>query len=142
MAAGDETLRRIAQILQAHIRSEDTAARLGGDEFAILLRRCRRERAEQIAANLLAAIEEFALNWVGGQFFRVGASIGVAYTNAGEHDASAVLRAADSACYAAKNKGRGCIEVYHADPIYEASGRFQLPDLQSGALRGAARSGR
>lgn len=129
-AAGDETLRCIGRILKAQIRAEDTAARLGGDEFAILLQRCGRERAEEVATRVLAAIEGFTLHWEGGKFFRVGASIGVAYTDAGEHDAAAVLRAADSACYAAKNNGRNRIEVYHADPVYEASGRFNLVELQ------------
>jgi diguanylate cyclase (GGDEF)-like protein len=129
-AAGDETLRRVGRILKTQIRANDTAARMGGDEFAILLHRCPRERAEQVAASILAAIKEFALRWEGGRYFRVGASIGVAYTDAGEHDASAVLRAADSACYAAKKNGRGRIEVYHADPVYESSGRFHLSELQ------------
>lgn len=129
-AAGDETLRRIGHILKSQIRASDTAARMGGDEFAIILHRCPRQRAEQVARQILVAIEEFALHWEGGKFFRVGASIGIAYTDAGEHDAAAVLRAADSACYAAKKNGRGRIEIYHADPIYEASGRFQLSELR------------
>lgn len=129
-AAGDETLRRIGCILKSQIRTSDTAARLGGDEFAIILPGCPRERAEQVAQQILGAIEDFALHWEGGKFFRVGASIGIAYTNSGEYDAAAVLRAADSACYAAKKNGRGRIEVYHADPVHEASGRFQLSELQ------------
>jgi diguanylate cyclase (GGDEF)-like protein len=131
-AAGDETLRQIARILQGQIRSSDTAARMGGDEFAILLLGCPRERAEQVAANILAEVAKFALTWEGRHFCRLGASIGVAYTNAGEHDAAAVLRAADSACYAAKNNGRGRIEVCHADPLYQLSGRFHLSQLQHG----------
>ena len=36
-AAGDEMLRRFAQVLKASFRSEDVIARIGGDEFAILL---------------------------------------------------------------------------------------------------------
>jgi diguanylate cyclase (GGDEF)-like protein len=125
-AAGDETLRRIAHILKGEIRASDIAARMGGDEFAILLPGCPRERAERVAANVLAAVVQFAQEWEGGKFGGLSASIGVAYTNAGEHDAEVVLRAADSACLAAKTNGRGRIEVYHADPIYESSGRFRL----------------
>jgi PleD family two-component response regulator len=62
--------------------------------------------------------------------FQVGASIGVAYTNAGEYDTTTVLRAADSACYTAKRSGRNRIEVHHAEPRYEASGRFNLEGLR------------
>ena len=110
-AAGDEALRRVSEILKRHVRASDTAARLGGDEFALLLPGCPRERAEQVATTVLRAIEEFVLRWEGGHYFRVGASMGVAYAAAGEADAAALLRVADSACYAAKNAGRGRIEV-------------------------------
>ncbi len=110
-AAGDEALRRVSEILKRHVRASDTAARLGGDEFALLLPGCPRERAEQVATTVLRAIEEFVLSWEGGHYFRVGASMGVAYAAAGEADAAALLRVADSACYAAKNAGRGRIEV-------------------------------
>jgi len=128
-AAGDETLRRIGRILKSTIRSDDTAARLGGDEFAILLPGCPRHRAEQIAGRVLSAIVNLPLEFEGKRF-RVGASIGVAYTDAGEHDASAMLRAADAACYAAKNGGRGRVEVHHADPAAAESGRFELSKLK------------
>jgi diguanylate cyclase (GGDEF)-like protein len=35
--AGDLALRRLAEVILAHVREVDTAARLGGDEFAVLL---------------------------------------------------------------------------------------------------------
>jgi diguanylate cyclase (GGDEF)-like protein len=110
-AAGDETLRRVGQIMRGQLRSTDTAARMGGDEFAILLPLCPRERAVQLGANILAAIRSFVLSWE-GQELRVGASIGVAFTRAGELDAASVLRGADAACYAAKKNGRNRVEVH------------------------------
>ena len=128
-AAGDETLRQVGLLLKEQLRATDTAARMGGDEFAVLLPRCPRERAEQIARNILFALQQLELHWE-GRTFRVGASIGVAYTNAGEYDTAAVLRAADSACYVAKRTGRNRIEVNHAEPSYEASGRFNLKDME------------
>jgi diguanylate cyclase (GGDEF)-like protein len=126
-AAGDEALRLVGALLKAHVRSIDTAARLGGDEFAVLLSGCPRERAEQIANDILTAVQKLELRWE-GRTFQVGASIGVAYTDAGEYDTATVLRAADSACYKAKRSGRNRIEVHHAEPKYEASGRFHLGD--------------
>ena len=129
-AAGDETLRRVGTLLKEQLRTSDTAARMGGDEFAVLLPRCPRERAEQIARNILSAIKTLEIPW-DGKTYKVGASIGMAYTNAGEYDKSAVLRAADSACYTAKRTGRNKIEVHHAEPSYEASGRFSLEDMHS-----------
>jgi diguanylate cyclase (GGDEF)-like protein len=130
-AAGDETLRRVSQLFKEHIRATDTAGRLGGDEFAILLPGCPRERAERVAAKILASVQDFVLPWdEGRRHFRVGASIGVAYAEAGEHGGAAMLRAADAACYAAKKGGRGRIEVCRVDPQCEASGRFEISSLR------------
>jgi len=128
-AAGDEALRLVGALLKTHVRSIDTAARMGGDEFAVLLSGCPRERAERIANNILLAVQTLEVRWE-GKTFHVGASIGVAYTNAGEYDSATVLRAADSACYTAKASGRNRIEVYHAEPKYEGSGRFNLEGLR------------
>ena len=127
-AAGDEALRRVSEILKVHARASDTAARLGGDEFALLLPGCPGERAEQVAREALAAIEEFVLHWEGGHYFRVGASMGVAWAEPGAADAAALLRVADAACYAAKNAGRGRIEVRPATVRHEPS-RFVLEVL-------------
>ncbi len=124
-AAGDEALRRVSEILKVHARASDTAARLGGDEFALLLPGCPGERAEQVAREALAAIEQFVLQWEGGHYFRVGASMGVAWAEPGAADAAVLLRVADAACYAAKNAGRGRIEVRPVTARRE-SGRFVL----------------
>jgi diguanylate cyclase (GGDEF)-like protein len=128
-AAGDEALRRVSELLKEHVRASDTAARVGGDEFALLLPGCPRERAEQVAAEVLAAIHEFVLHWDDGHYFRVGASMGVAYSGAGETDADELLRAADSACYAAKNAGRGRIEVRCARRVRD-TGHFEVTALR------------
>ncbi len=128
-AAGDEALRRVGLILKEHVRSSDTAARIGGDEFAVVLPGCPRERAEGVAQSVLRAIQEFVLHWEGGHYFRVGASIGVACAAAGKADAAALLRVADAACYAAKNAGRGRVEVRSADPRPEPS-PFELEALR------------
>jgi diguanylate cyclase (GGDEF)-like protein len=128
-AAGDEALRQVGALLKTQVRSIDTAARMGGDEFAVLLSGCRRERAVEIANNILSALQKLELRWE-GKTFHVGASIGVAYTDAGEYDTVTILRAADSACYKAKRSGRNRIEIHHAEPKYEASGRFNLEGLR------------
>jgi diguanylate cyclase (GGDEF)-like protein len=137
-SAGDAALRRVAALLKSELRASDTAARVGGDEFAVLLPRCPRERAQVVAGNILAAIGklEFAVE---GNTFRLGASIGLAYTDAGEYDAETVLRAADSACYQAKRGGRNRIEIRHAEPSYEASGRFHLGQFEREAQPTATR---
>lgn len=112
--AGDEMLRKTALMLQGALREEDVLARLGGDEFAVLIKNCTLEQGERIAEKLRGMIEGHRFMFSGKQF-NIGASIGlVAFT---DHNQSFVelLRAADSACYLAKEKGRNRVHVYRAD---------------------------
>ncbi|HSM16617.1 MAG TPA: EAL domain-containing protein [Gemmatimonadales bacterium] len=103
--AGDDLLKRIASLLAGRLRSHDTIARLGGDEFGILLEHCSLAKAEEIAGNLLQAVATFRFVW-GETSFSLGASIGVVPITAATSGLTAdVLRAADTACYAAKNAG-------------------------------------
>ena len=128
-AAGDAALLRVAELLKAQVRPGDTAARLGGDEFAVLLPDAPRDRAEDVARRILGAIDELALPW-GEKEFTVGASIGLAYSDAGDCEATAILRAADAACYAAKTGGRSRLEIYRATSDHEPSGRFEISNLR------------
>lgn len=110
-AAGDALLRDIAHALATQVRQTDTVARLGGDEFAVLLSRCPLTQAIEIAEKLRSAVISYQLLWE-GRTFSVGASIGLVAVNASYGSAADVLRAADTACYAAKQKGRNCVAVH------------------------------
>ncbi|WP_307692225.1 sensor domain-containing diguanylate cyclase [Variovorax ginsengisoli] len=112
---GDAVLRDVASTLTGHVRLADTVARLGGDEFAILLHGCPLPRAVEVAEKLRLAVEAYQLIWE-GRSFGVGASIGLVAVDASFKDAAAVLRAADSACYAAKARGRNAVAVFSGQP--------------------------
>jgi diguanylate cyclase (GGDEF)-like protein/PAS domain S-box-containing protein len=112
--AGDELLRQLAGIIQSKIRDADTLARLGGDEFAIILSQCAVEPALKVAEEIRAAVEDFRFGW-GGQSFQVAVSIGVVLINADSPDPGEVFKAADSACYAAKEAGRNRVHVFSQD---------------------------
>ncbi len=58
--------------------------------------------------------------------FQVGASIGVTYSDKGANSASQMLRAADQACYTAKEAGRNRIEMVKASAGMDSTGRFEL----------------
>ena len=128
-AAGDAALRQVGELLRGQVRPGDTAARLGGDEFAVLLPETPRDAAESVARRIVAAIDQLTFSW-GERRFTVGASIGLAYSESGECEASAILHAADAACYAAKTGGRSRLEIYPAAPKYEPSGRFEISKLR------------
>jgi diguanylate cyclase (GGDEF)-like protein len=78
----------------------------------VLLDGCPLDRAERIAADLLAAVRDFQFNW-DGRTFTVGVSIGLAAMAEGCGSRADIFRAADSACYAAKEQGRNRVCVFH-----------------------------
>ena len=112
-AAGDAMLKQLAAVLQARLRESDTLARLGGDEFGVLLEGCHLERAQLIAADLLAAVRDHRFQWT-GKAFAVGVSIGLVAINGGTGSRVEVFSAADTACYAAKEQGRNRVCVFHS----------------------------
>ncbi len=113
-AAGDELLHDLAILLQQHLRTSDTLARLGGDEFGALLEGCPLEPAQLIADKLRRAIREVRFQR-DGQGLEVSASIGVVSIDHASESHTAVMSAADAACYTAKDKGRNRVQAYVAD---------------------------
>jgi diguanylate cyclase (GGDEF)-like protein/PAS domain S-box-containing protein len=114
--AGDEFLRQVGRVLHSVVSKRDTLARLGGDEFGVLLERCKVEQAKRVAYAALDAVDNLFLTW-DDRRFRVGISIGLVPINHGSESVESVLRAADVACYAAKEAGRNRIHVYdQSDP--------------------------
>jgi len=112
--AGDELLRQIARLFSTVLREEDHLCRIGGDEFGIIL-------TNQNVANAVLAAERLQLSLAGFRFvwreqsFGVGVSIGMVVVDANSESVGALLQAADSACYVAKEGGRGRIHVYATD---------------------------
>jgi diguanylate cyclase (GGDEF)-like protein len=112
--AGDELLKQIALLLKGPVRDSDTLARLGGDEFGVLLKHCSLEHAEEVAERMLLLIKDFRFVWL-DKAFTIGASIGLVMLDSSSQTHTELMRAADMACYAAKDKGRGRVQIYHAD---------------------------
>ena len=110
-AAGDELLRQVSALVVGRLRHRDTLARLGGDEFGLLLEHCPVEQALHIAIDLCDRVRDFRFDWQ-GHHFALGVSIGLAGVGPGVESAEAAMRAADSACYLAKERGRNRVEIY------------------------------
>lgn len=116
-AAGDELLRQLATIMRSVVDAAPvagTVGRLGGDEFGIVLESSRLPQAVELGEKLCRDIGDFCFAWR-QHTFRVGASIGVVELNAGVRDPLLALQKADQACYLAKQRGRGCVEIFTAD---------------------------
>jgi diguanylate cyclase (GGDEF)-like protein/PAS domain S-box-containing protein len=110
--AGDELLKQITKLLKQRIRGSDVFARLGGDEFGLLLNQCSTEIAHQIANQLRQLVQNFCFTWE-DKIFRIGVSIGLVTIDSTTANLTNVLSTADAACYAAKEKGRNYVHLYH-----------------------------
>ncbi|MFJ4144645.1 EAL domain-containing protein [Pseudomonas sp. NPDC089734] len=113
-AAGDELLRHLCKVLQHGIRDGDTLARLGGDEFGILLCDCPPYTGHEMAETLRQMVQSLHFVWKGRPFVTT-VSIGLVHIGDVPVTLEASLRAADMACYMAKEKGRNRVQVYHPD---------------------------
>jgi len=130
-AAGDALLVTVAERLRASLRPEDTAARLGGDEFAVLLDTADADGAALVAQRLITHLAEpFDL---GGTTVLVRASIGIALTSTGRHDAD-LLRDADVAMYVAKTAGKGRFSFFEPSMHERVRGRLQVESELRSAL--------
>jgi diguanylate cyclase (GGDEF)-like protein len=115
--AGDELLRTVARRLRASVRGSDVVGRQSGDEFVVVLSEVQRPQdaalvAQKILESLLRPVN------VGGQPVQVGCSIGIALLSESCHDVAALMRAADTAMYAAKESGRNTFRFY-SDAYYQ-----------------------
>ena len=108
--AGDEVLQHAAKRLSAVARAEDTVARFGGDKFTMISESAGNEGARRIAARVLEAFARpFAIE---GREFHLSASVGIRVGDVGWESPDSLLRDADTALYAAKQRGRGRFEVF------------------------------
>jgi diguanylate cyclase (GGDEF)-like protein/PAS domain S-box-containing protein len=132
-SVGDELLQQIAQRLRICAREEDTVARLGGDEFVIALGPIETYAdaalvAERIARDL---VPPFNLH---GHSLTVTSSIGISIFPDHGADAEALIKNADAAMYASKNRGRSTFSFFSEDMTSQAIERLQLGNSMRAAL--------
>jgi diguanylate cyclase (GGDEF)-like protein len=108
-AAGDETLRAMADILLKQSRGINVICRYGGDEFAVLL-----VETSKSGARLYADRIRYVLStWTFAHGRRVTASFGIASLPEDVPPAAdELIRAADEALYAAKRAGKNRVSVH------------------------------
>ncbi|MCB1737092.1 MAG: EAL domain-containing protein [Gammaproteobacteria bacterium] len=122
---GDSLLRTIADRLRAELRETDMAARLGGDEFCVLVDNVDSNYvAASVADRFLTHINEPVQ--LGEQFINPRVSIGIAHYPDDGTDATRLLKAADSAMYAAKQAGKHRYAFYEPAMTADAERRLQL----------------
>ncbi|MDB6060974.1 MAG: hypothetical protein JWM78_1077 [Verrucomicrobiaceae bacterium] len=124
-AAGDELLKVIAERLSHCLRSSDTVARLGGDEFVLVLN--DHYQSSTVISLLERVLQEIGLPiLLSGRELQVGASLGVALFPGDASDAQSLLKHADVAMYAAKDRGRNNFQFFTGELNRVADERLNL----------------
>ena len=111
--AGDNMLREVASLIKEQVRDSDFVGRLGGDEFGTLLVGCPLDKSRQIAADICNAVADYRFVWK-DKIFNIGISVGLLEISHASGNLQDTMSAADSACYVAKQRGRGQVHVYSA----------------------------
>ncbi len=110
---GDELLKQAAARLQQVMRDIDTVARLGGDEFTAILSDCDAEAASMVSRRI---VDELSASFdIQNRQLFVSASVGVAFFPEDGNDSNALVKAADTAMYRAKELGRNRVEFFLPD---------------------------
>ncbi len=137
-ASGDIVLKEFAAILKANL-DEHLVTRVTSDSFAALLKNKNVKQTEKIAKKICVELHEkgYAED---GKSFRPSVSIGVAQLVPTSDGVRSALVPAQVACQAAKERGRGRVEVYQSA---DTSIVQRLEDInQVGSIRNAIESGR
>ena len=101
-SGGDTVLRNVALVLRSTARDTDVVIRYGGEEFLIVMPHQTESGAALAAERYRAAVETAC----------VGATIsaGVAARSPESATPERILRHADAALYAAKRRGKNCVQ--------------------------------
>lgn len=108
-AAGDQTIRCVADAIAGCVRGTDFVARYGGEEFTILANATSMTGAHLLAERIRGTVEATPCRENGAQIAAT-VSIGIACLKEGE-SALAMFERADHAMYSAKKAGKNCIRA-------------------------------
>jgi diguanylate cyclase (GGDEF)-like protein len=104
-AAGDQVLKDVAAAARQCVRRYDVLGRIGGEEFCVICPETTIEGAGMLAERIREAIGNIECVW-NGQRFSVAVSVGVAERAADHAGPDALIAAADTMLYKAKQSGR------------------------------------
>jgi len=107
--AGDQAIRRVAELMRASLRQYDLPGRYGGEEFGVVLPGADATAAAIVAERIRTRIESAVL--APAYDVRGTVSIGIAVHEAGDADHRQWIARADKALYRAKADGRNRTEL-------------------------------
>lgn len=115
MRVGDGVLGELGGLLRGRLPPGAFAARISGDRFSVLLP-MHLDDAERFGESLREGAEQLG-SMQGNSRLRVSISVGVAALDSTEGELMHSLAAAETACKAAKDRGRNRVEVYRTNDV-------------------------
>jgi len=111
--AGNEVLKKIAEILKAEAREVDIVARYGGEEMVVILPETGRKRAAELAERIREKISSKIFDKMDSQpLKKVTVSAGVATYPVDAANEESLIKRADASLYEAKSLGRNRVVSY------------------------------
>ena len=121
-AAGDEVLRRVAELLRTSTRGEDIVCRYGGEEFTLILPGASLAHAGARASAISKQIAKLKIDLAGQTLSGISLSGGVAVFPDDGESLQEVLQRADHALLRAKREGRARILNARSDDPMTSQG--------------------
>lgn len=123
--AGDELLKQTSERLLKSVRSTDIVARLGGDEFLVIVPDIQHQEAAKLVATSILSVFEKPFNIEQQEFF-VSTSIGMSTYPKDGHNATTLLKLADTALYRVKDMGRNGFSFYDTSMNFDVERNLAL----------------
>jgi len=110
--AGDQVLRKVAELIKESVRASDTVARYGGEEFAVIIYKAGLKDAMKMAEKIRKEVarHEFV---VPDKIIHVTISLGITEFTA-EDSPETLIGRVDKGLYEAKNQGRNRVAPVNA----------------------------
>ena len=118
--AGDDVLKRVAEICRQELRASDVFGRIGGEEFGILMPTCSREQGAEIGNRVRQALAATPIKLDQGGSVTISASFGLTCSDDSGYALRKLLTDADAALYRAKQGGRNQL-VADGEGTHEAT---------------------
>lgn len=131
---GDELLQEVADRLMYCVGCQGKVFRMGGDEFLIALPDCTLENTQDMAEHVLREVKK-SYSIKGNELY-VTASVGISLAPVHGTDRSALMKAADTALYTAKDSGKNKFSIFDQEMNRHQLRRMSLEkDLRKALAR-------
>lgn len=118
---GDEFLKKFATTIKSIFRDSDIIGRYGGDEFFVFLNHASAALAVKKSVQILEKVSQINVPEIGN----IRSSIGVTSINPDNREYLQIIKQADSALYAAKNRGKNQVVLFDPTTMCESTYRTE-----------------